>query len=184
MPDASLRRRRRSAAAITPRSSRRTSRAPGCRCSCSSAAAHLGGGACGSEGPAPGFVMNHCSHWTRFYGHPAYRDFALNDEGLRYVFPDENEGMIFDDGSSFIGFSASRVVDARHRPPGALGGEHRQDVRPDRAVLGARRRHLPAGARRLRATLEAAHSAATASGRRRRGARPIRSRSCSRSPTA
>ena len=74
--------------------------------------AHLGGGACASEGPAPGFVMNHCSHWTRFYGHPAYRDFGLYDEGLRYVFPEENEGMIFDDGSSFIGFSASRVVDA------------------------------------------------------------------------
>lgn len=74
--------------------------------------AHLGGGACSSEGPAEGFVMNHCSHWTRFYGHPAYQDFGLYDEGLRYVFPDENEGMIFDDGSSFIGFSASRVVDA------------------------------------------------------------------------
>ena len=73
---------------------------------------HLGGGACASEGPAPGFVMNHCSHWTRFYGHPAYRDFGLYDEGLRYVFPEENEGMIFDDGSSFVGFSASRVVDA------------------------------------------------------------------------
>ena len=75
--------------------------------------AHLGGGACAGEGPAPGFTMNHCSHWTRFYGHPAYRDFALHDEGLQYVFPEENEGMIFDDGSSFIGFSASRVVDAR-----------------------------------------------------------------------
>jgi phytoene dehydrogenase-like protein len=75
--------------------------------------AHLGGGACSSEGPAPGFVMNHCSHWTRFYGHPAYRDFSLYEEGLRYVFPEENEGMIFEDGSSFIGYSASRVVEAR-----------------------------------------------------------------------
>ena len=74
--------------------------------------AHLGGGASSSEGPAPGFFMNHCSHWTRFYGHPAYRDFALHGEGLRYLFPEENEGIIFDDGSSFIGFSASRVVDA------------------------------------------------------------------------
>jgi len=73
---------------------------------------HLGGGACSSEGPAPGYTMNHCSHWTRFYGHPAYRDFSLYDEGLRYLFPEENEGMIFDDASSFIGFSASRVVDA------------------------------------------------------------------------
>jgi len=72
---------------------------------------HLGGGASSSEGPAPGFRMNHCSHWTRFYGHPAYRDFDLHAEGLRYVFPEENEGMIFDDGSSFVGYSASRVVD-------------------------------------------------------------------------
>ena len=83
--------------------------------------AHLGGGACSSEGPAPGFTMNHCSHWTRFYGHPAYRDFALRDEGLEYVFPEQNEGMIFDDGSSFIGFSASRVVDA------ATGRQERSD---------------------------------------------------------
>jgi beta-carotene ketolase (CrtO type) len=73
--------------------------------------AHLGGGACTSEGPAPGFLMNHCSHWTRFYNHPAYRDFALHEAGLRYVFPEQNEGMIFDDGSSLIGFSAYRVAD-------------------------------------------------------------------------
>jgi phytoene dehydrogenase-like protein len=72
---------------------------------------HLGGGASGSEGPAPGFRMNHCSHWTRFYSHPAYTDFDLRGEGLRYLFPEESEGMIFDDGSSFVGYSASRVVD-------------------------------------------------------------------------
>ena len=72
---------------------------------------HFGGGACSSEGPAPGYLMNHCSHWTRFYGHPAYRDFDLASQGLRYVFPEQNEGMIFDDGSSLIGYSASRVVD-------------------------------------------------------------------------
>jgi beta-carotene ketolase (CrtO type) len=74
-------------------------------------APHLGGGANTSEGPAPGFLMNHCSHWTRFYGHPAYRDFSLYDEGLRYVFPEGNEAMAFDDGSAFVGFSTSRVVD-------------------------------------------------------------------------
>jgi phytoene dehydrogenase-like protein len=73
---------------------------------------HFGGGAQTSEGPAPGYLMNHCSHWTRFYSHPAYRDFDLAAEGLRYVFPEQNEGMIFDDGSSVIGYSASTVVDA------------------------------------------------------------------------
>ncbi len=74
-------------------------------------APYLGGGANTSEGPAPGFLMNHCSHWTRFYAHPAYRDFDLASEGLQYVFPEGNEGMVFEDGSSFIGFSAYRVVD-------------------------------------------------------------------------
>jgi len=72
---------------------------------------HFGGGAQTSEGPAPGFLMNHCSHWTRFYSHPAYRDFGLAAEGLRYVFPEQSEGMIFDDATSFIGYSASVVVD-------------------------------------------------------------------------
>jgi beta-carotene ketolase (CrtO type) len=72
---------------------------------------HFGGGASTGEGPAPGYLMNHCSHWTRFYGHPAYGDFDLANEGLRYLFPEQNEGMIFDDGSSFIGYSASKVVD-------------------------------------------------------------------------
>jgi beta-carotene ketolase (CrtO type) len=90
--------------------------------------AHLGGGACSSEGPAPGFTMNHCSHWTRFYGHPAYRDFGLYEQGLRYVFPDENEGMIFDDGSSLIGFSASRVVDAK------TGRQERSDQNVERTA--------------------------------------------------
>ncbi len=72
----------------------------------------VGGSASSGEGPAPGFRMNYCSHWTRFYGHPAYRDFDLYGEGLRYIFPEESEGMIFDDGSSFIGYSAYRVVDS------------------------------------------------------------------------
>ena len=117
--------------------------------------AHLGGGACASEGPAPGFSMNHCSHWTRFYGHPAYRDFALHDEGLRYVFPEENEGMIFDDGSSFIGFSASRVVDPQTGRQERSEENVEPDLGADRALLPARRRHLPRAARGLRAALEA-----------------------------
>ncbi len=74
-------------------------------------AGRLGGGAATVNGPAAGFRMNPCSHWTRFYGHPAYRDFSLYDEGLRYVFPEGNEAMVFDDGTSFTGYSASRVVD-------------------------------------------------------------------------
>lgn len=71
----------------------------------------LGGAAISEEGPAPGYRQNPCAHFTRFYGHPAYKDFNLRDEGLRYIFPDQNEGILFEDGSSFIGYSAFRVVD-------------------------------------------------------------------------
>ncbi len=71
----------------------------------------LGGAAISEEGPAPGFRQNPCAHFTRFYSHPAYTDFDLRAEGLEYTFPDQNEGMIFADGSSFIGYSAFRVVD-------------------------------------------------------------------------
>ena len=123
--------------------------------------AHLGGGACSSEGPAPGFVMNHCSHWTRFYGHPAYRDFALHEHGLQYVFPDENEGMIFDDGTSFIGFSASRVVDTAtgrtERSDEHIGRTHDQisrfsprDAETYLALLDAYERHWKQAFRRHR----------------------------------
>jgi beta-carotene ketolase (CrtO type) len=71
----------------------------------------FGGGATSCGGPAPGFLMNRFAHWTRFHGHPAYRDFNLQAEGVHYIFPDENQGVIFDDGSSFIGYSAFKAVD-------------------------------------------------------------------------
>ncbi len=74
--------------------------------------ARLGGAAVSGHGPVTGFTMNHYSHWTRFYGHPAYRDFRLDQEGLRYAFPEGNEAMVFDDGSAFVGYSAFRVIDS------------------------------------------------------------------------
>lgn len=71
----------------------------------------LGGGACGEELPLPGFVQNPCAHFTRFFAHPAYQDFNLYEYGLKYIFPDQNEGMVFDDGTAFIGYTAFKVVD-------------------------------------------------------------------------
>ncbi len=71
----------------------------------------LGGGACGEEIPVPGFLQNPCAHWTRFYGHPAYDDFKLRTRGLVYVYPDHSEGMIYDDGTSFMGYTAWKVTD-------------------------------------------------------------------------
>jgi len=70
----------------------------------------LGGGAVTEDGPAPGFRMNFCANFTRFYSHPAYKEFNLRDEGLEYVFPDTNEAIIFDDGTSYVAYAAFPVV--------------------------------------------------------------------------
>lgn len=72
---------------------------------------HVGGSVFSTEGPLPGFVMNPCANWTRFYGHPAYEEFHLREKGLEYIFPEENEAMIFDDDTCFVGYSAFKVVD-------------------------------------------------------------------------
>jgi beta-carotene ketolase (CrtO type) len=72
---------------------------------------HLGGGAITEDLPSPGFRGNFCAHFTRFYGHPAYKEFNLRDEGLEYTFPDTNEAIIFDDGSSYVAYAAFTVVD-------------------------------------------------------------------------
>ncbi len=69
----------------------------------------LGGGACGEELPLPGFIQNTCAHFTRFWAHPAYSDFNLREYGLKYVFPDQNEGMVYPDGTCYVGYSAWRV---------------------------------------------------------------------------
>ncbi|MCJ7782717.1 MAG: NAD(P)-binding protein, partial [Desulfobacterales bacterium] len=69
----------------------------------------LGGGACGEELPLPGFIQNTCAHFTRFWAHPAYTDFNLREYGLKYIFPDQNEGMVYPDGTCYVGYSAWRV---------------------------------------------------------------------------
>jgi len=71
----------------------------------------MGGGACGDELPAPGFLQNPCAHFTRMFGNPAYHDFNLKDFGLEYVFPEGNEAMVFPNETCFIGYSAFPVVD-------------------------------------------------------------------------
>jgi beta-carotene ketolase (CrtO type) len=71
----------------------------------------LGGAVTSEGGPVPGFRLNPGANWTRFYGHPAYTDFNLRDKGLEYIFPDENEAMIFDNDTCLVGYSAFKVVD-------------------------------------------------------------------------
>jgi phytoene dehydrogenase-like protein len=73
--------------------------------------AKLGGAVTSEEGPVPGFVLDECAHWTRFYSHPAYSDFNLRQKGLQYVFPEHSEAMVFDNDTCLVGYSALRVVD-------------------------------------------------------------------------
>jgi len=73
--------------------------------------AKLGGAVTSEEGPLPGFLLNECAHWTRFYSHPAYSDFDLREKGLEYVFPEQSEAMVFDNDTCLVGYSALRVVD-------------------------------------------------------------------------
>jgi phytoene dehydrogenase-like protein len=75
---------------------------------------HLGGGAVSfDDSPAPGFRGNFCAHFTRYYGHPAYKEFNLREEGLEYVFPDTNEAAVFDDGTSYVAYAGYKVVDPK-----------------------------------------------------------------------
>jgi beta-carotene ketolase (CrtO type) len=71
----------------------------------------LGGSVTSEEGPLPGFLLNECAHWTRFYSHPAYSDFHLREKGLEYIFPEQSEAMVFDNDTCLVGYSAMRVVD-------------------------------------------------------------------------
>lgn len=70
----------------------------------------IGGGACGEELPLPGFIQNPCAHWTRFYTHPAYRDFNLREYGLVYIFPQYSQGWLFPDGRYIIGKPIFEIV--------------------------------------------------------------------------
>ncbi len=71
----------------------------------------IGGGVCSEEVPLPGFLSNPCAHWTRFYSHPAYEDFNLRELGIQYIFPEGGAGMIFDNETCLVGYTAHKVVD-------------------------------------------------------------------------
>lgn len=73
----------------------------------------LGGGTITEVGPLPGYKQDFCSHYTRFYSHPAYRTFNLYDEGLRYTTPMTGTGIVFDDGTSFVGYPAWVLKDPK-----------------------------------------------------------------------
>lgn len=73
----------------------------------------LGGAAVTEVGPVPGFKQDFCAHYSRFYGHPAFKHFNLYDEGLHYVAPETGTSIVFDDGTSLMGYSAWVLKDPK-----------------------------------------------------------------------
>jgi len=73
----------------------------------------LGGGAVTEVGPVPGFKQDFCAHYSRFYGHPAFKHFNLYDEGLHYVAPETGQGIVFDDGTLLIGYPTLELKDPK-----------------------------------------------------------------------
>jgi phytoene dehydrogenase-like protein len=70
----------------------------------------IGGGCCGDEVPLPGFLANTCSTNTRVYLAPVFEDFHLKDFGVKHVFPQNGQGMVFDDETCLVTYPANPVV--------------------------------------------------------------------------
>ncbi|MBI5446485.1 MAG: NAD(P)/FAD-dependent oxidoreductase [Deltaproteobacteria bacterium] len=69
----------------------------------------IGGEFCSDELPAPGFLMNTCATFIRFFVCPALYDFKLREHGLELVMPEPSQSMLFDDGSGMVIWGARKV---------------------------------------------------------------------------
>lgn len=70
----------------------------------------IGGGCCGDEVPLPGFLANTCATNVRVYLAPVFEDFHLKDYGLKHIFPQGGQGMVFDDETCVITYPSYLVV--------------------------------------------------------------------------
>ena len=73
----------------------------------------VGGGLCGDEVPLPGFLTNTCATNVRFYIPPVYEDFHLYDYGLKHIFTETGQGMIFDDETCLVTYPLYTVADKK-----------------------------------------------------------------------
>jgi len=69
----------------------------------------IGGEFCSEELPLPGFLMNTCATFIRFYLCPAVFDFNLKQYGLNLVMPEPSQSVIFDDGKALIIYGVKHV---------------------------------------------------------------------------
>jgi len=69
----------------------------------------IGGEFCTDELPSPGFLMNTCATFIRFYLCPAVYDFDLRKHGLQLVMPEPSQSMIFDDERAIIIYGTKHI---------------------------------------------------------------------------
>jgi phytoene dehydrogenase-like protein len=69
----------------------------------------IGGEFCSDELPSPGFIMNTCATWIRFFLCPAVYDFDLRSHGLQLVMPEPSQSVIFQDESAIIIYGTKRI---------------------------------------------------------------------------
>jgi phytoene dehydrogenase-like protein len=69
----------------------------------------IGGEFCTDEFPLPGFLMNTCATFIRFYLCPAVWDFKLSEYGLKFVMPEPSNSCIFDDDTALVIWPTSRI---------------------------------------------------------------------------
>ena len=69
----------------------------------------IGGKFCSDELPFPGFLMNTCATFIRFYLCPAVWDFKLQQYGLRFVMPEPSNSVIFDDDTALVMWPTKRI---------------------------------------------------------------------------
>ncbi|MDY6864311.1 MAG: NAD(P)/FAD-dependent oxidoreductase [Thermodesulfobacteriota bacterium] len=64
---------------------------------------NIGGGACTEEVTLPGFKHNiHSIGHTWMWAGPVYKELKLEENGCKYIFPQEQYGMVFLDGKSLM----------------------------------------------------------------------------------
>ena len=62
----------------------------------------LGGGACSEEYTSPAFISNPCATSVRFGHLPHMKDLNLKEYGLKFIYPQQSGGAIFDDDKFVI----------------------------------------------------------------------------------
>jgi len=74
--------------------------------------AKLGGAVITESGLMQGFIINPLAQGASFSTHPSYRDFSLAEKGLKFIYPEQRQAIVFDNDTCLVGYPAFKVVDS------------------------------------------------------------------------